>query len=212
MLRRGKIPIEDAGVVIDSGFDEAQLLASSLYEHVIEVRNFQSGSAYSIGSRRIVGRDFYLWLAFTGGILTDVRLTADERGSNSFEEFDIRTLRKEKRDIDRWLRSVAGVCEETSFVWGSIASFYDERSFSVGIVIHFATESEIRDRVGLGISAFCERLHCSMHFGYLGAIWWVVTVAMCIVEWRLDILIGSGLGFWLFGYLLTVVSYIVRRM
>lgn len=146
-LQTGKIIFPELDITISPSLQYADFISDFPKDKIIQIRDMRNG---------------YIWYDIREKVYDNkipVHLCFNPQGNLEFVElypqsFDLDTIRhwerwtpeeaqKDKKYCDEWLVRFCGLqSEENFFSWGSISAYFDPRSCSSGICIHYTSKTE----------------------------------------------------------------------
>ncbi|MCD7886610.1 MAG: hypothetical protein LUG44_03180 [Clostridiales bacterium] len=141
-LQTGKIIFPELNITIVPLLHYADFLSDFPKNKIIQIRDMRNGYAWCDIREKVYDNKIPVAFCFNPqGVLELVHLypqSADATASQHWEYWTLEEAQKDKMYCDKWLVNVCGLKnEENLFPWGSVSSYFDPRSCSSGICIHY---------------------------------------------------------------------------
>ena len=116
--------------------------------HILQIRDMENGYIWYDMRETIYDNEIPIHLCFNPQkALEFVNLypqSFDINAIRHWEEWSPEEVEKEKKYCDEWLVKFCGLQnEENFFSWGSVSSYFDPRSCSSGISIHYTNRTDM---------------------------------------------------------------------
>ena len=126
------IDLKDGSISIDDGFVLGKILSFKDFKKSPYYKEQSKDRVFTLDGKHEIGQHiFYIGLYFKEGYLYQIFLELDDESIKGFEE-----LPKLKALHDEFLHSI-DIKGEKEFIWGTVGSYYNERSGDSDIVVTY---------------------------------------------------------------------------
>jgi len=141
-LQTGKIIFPELNIIVSPLLHYADFISDFPKNKIIQIRNMGNGYIWYDMREKVYDNKIPVHICFNPwGNLEFVELypqSFDLNAIRHWENWTSEEMQKDKKYCDEWLVRFCGLqSEENLFSWGSISSYFDPRSCSSGICIHY---------------------------------------------------------------------------
>ena len=147
-VQTGKIIFHELNITVSPLLHYADFISDFPKDSILQIRDMKNGYIWYDMREKIFDSKIPVHLCFNPqGNLEFVELYPQSFDSNAIRHWENWTpeeAKKDKKYCDEWLARFCGLQrEENLFAWGAISSYFDPRSCSSGICIHYTKRTEI---------------------------------------------------------------------
>ena len=144
-LQTGKITFPELNITVSPLLHYADFISDFPKDKITQIRDMRNGYIWYDIKEKVYDNKIPVYFCFNPQKnLEFVNLYPQHFDLNAILHWDCWTpeeAQKDKRYCDEWLMRFCGLKnEENLFSWGSISSYFDPRSCSSGICIHYTEQ------------------------------------------------------------------------